>query len=417
MIINKATYKFILKKTLLLLFFTLVFLYDFLVNYLSFLDELVAVIFIGLIFFVRKIKLLRTEYTIIGLLFFVLLIGLLSNALTDEKIVIKAIALDALSFFKAFVAYFGVRIFFKDISLISFYPSLKKMALVSFFLLLFFIIADITLNIFPKASRFGLTSLELFFTHPSRLSFAISFVFILLYPYYINKWKTFLVLILIVGLVTLRVKYFGFFLVALFFIYYKNIIARINISYIYFLIAISPFILFIVFRDWILFYFSDEAIKLGWSRAVLLKYSFVISYDFFPLGTGFGSYSSFFSGEDYSWVYQHYGIHNVWGIMKDYRQFIADQYWPMVLGQFGVFGLLAMLGVIASYISILLNFFKSLNNVFLKNTIIAGLLGLILLLIDSSSDAIFSQNRGVVIFMFMALIINTAIQEGQNSKK
>ncbi len=417
MIINRATYKFIFKKILLLLFFTLVFLYDYFVTYISFIDELVAVLFIGSILFVRKIKLLKLEITILGLLIFVLILGLLSNLMTEKTIVYKAIVLDILSFYKAFIAYFGVRIFFRDISWVSLYPSLKKLAQISFFVLLVFILMDLVFHVFPKASRFGIKSLELFFTHPSRLSFAISFIFIILYPYYINKWKTVLVFILIVGMVTLRVKYFGFVFIMLFFIFYKNIIARVNVKYIYTFIALLPIALFFIFKEWILFYFSDEAIKLGWSRAVLLKHGFVISYDFFPLGTGFGSYGSFFSGPNYSWVYQHYDIHKVWGIMPKYHQFIADQYWPMVLGQFGVFGLLAMLGVIVSFISILLSFFKAQNDVFLKNTIIAGLLGLIVLLIDSSSDAIFSQNRGVVIFMLIALVINAVIQQQNKAEK
>ena len=102
--------------------------------------------------------------------------------------------------------------------------------------------------------------------------------------------------------------------------------------------------------------------------------------------------------------------------MPKHYQFVADQYWPMILGQFGVFGLLAMLGVIVSYISILLNFFKNQNTIFIKNMAITGLLGLILLLIDSSSDAIFSQNRGVVIFIFIALIINAIVaQKNENT--
>ncbi len=140
MIINRATYKFILKKILLLLFFTLVFLYDYFVDYISFIDELVAVIFIGIILFARKIKLLKTEITILSLLFLVLVLGLLSNLMTEKTIVHKAIALDALSFFKAFIAYFGTRIFFRDISWVSLYPSLKKLAQISFFVLLVFII-------------------------------------------------------------------------------------------------------------------------------------------------------------------------------------------------------------------------------------------------------------------------------------
>jgi hypothetical protein len=400
--LKKLTYISILKRVLILLIFTLVFLYDFLFKYISFIDELLAVITIALLFFVKKIKLLRAEYMILRLLFLIIFLGLLSNITSEQKIVGKVIFLDLLSFVKPFVVYFGVRIFFRDISFKTVYPALKKIIQYALLVLIIIIFADYVFHIFPRDQRFGLTSLELFFTHPSRLSFAISFIFIILYPKYIKK-SYLLVFILLIGLVTLRVKYFGFLLIALLFIYYRRIIVKINKRYFYALMMLIPIGLFIIFKDWIYFYFVNN----DWSRNILLKYSFKIGADFFPLGTGFGSYACYFSGqENYSWVYAHYGIDDVWGISKEFNSFLSDQYWPMILGQFGYFGLLAMFLIIIKYFEILIGLLNSTESVFVKNSVIATVLGLILLLIDSTSDAIFSQNRGVVIFIIIALVVN-----------
>jgi len=356
--------------------------------------------------FYKRIKLLPLEYLILFLLFFILIAGLASNFFTFQKIAIKAIFLDTLSFYKAFIVYFGVRIYFKNIGISDVLPGLKKIAKLGFIILLIVFVVDYFIWIFPRSQRFGLFSFELFFNHSSRLSFAFSFIFIVLYPYYIKKWKAILIFILLAGLITLRVKYIGFMLVSFIFIFNKRLIFGIKKSFIYAFLLLVPIVLFFVFKDWIMYYFLEGKITTGWSRGILLRYSFIISYDFFPLGTGFGSYASFFSGQDYSWVYDYYDLNYVWGISKENHHFLADQYWPMVLGQFGVFGFFAMLGVMVSFINILISKIKSTADKFKKDTIIAGLLGLILLLIDSTSDAIFSQNRGVVIFIFIALIIN-----------
>jgi hypothetical protein len=151
-------------------------------------------------------------------------------------------------------------------------------------------------------------------------------------------------------------------------------------------------------------YFSVDS---GWSRSVILVNSIKIGNDFFPFGTGFGTYSSFFSGKYYSWVYEYYGIDHVYGISKSYWGFITDQFWPMVLGQFGYLGLFAFMMIIYEYIMLFVINLKRSLNLKQKNLMYVSILGMLLLLIDSSSDAIFTQNRGVVMFMLFGLLINS----------
>ena len=42
----------------------------------------------------------------------------------------------------------------------------------------------------------------------------------------------------------------------------------------------------------------------------------------------------------YSDVYYKYGLSNIWGLSPQKTSFITDGYWPMVLGQFGVLGVI-----------------------------------------------------------------------------
>jgi hypothetical protein len=156
-----------------------------------------------------------------------------------------------------------------------------------------------------------------------------------------------------------------------------------------------------------------ESLKTGWSRAVLLVKSIEIGNDFFPFGTGFGTYASYFSGKYYSWVYELYGIDKVFGITKSNPMFIADQFWPMVLGQFGYPGLIAYILILYKFIMLFLKLLKEKASALLSQRMLVALLGLFLLIIDSSSDAIFTQDRAVVIFILMALIVNVQTNKSE----
>ena len=179
--------------------------------------------------------------------------------------------------------------------------------------------------------------------------------------------------------------------------------------------GILALLMVVIFREKIDMYFSFEDIDNAWSRAVVLYYSFIIGYDFFPFGTGFGTFSSYYSGAYYSWVYDLYGISNVYGIKREYWNFIADQYWPMVLGQFGYLGLTAMFVVTYNYFLIFLTKVKSSLGSSKYYLYLSILLGFFMLLIDSTSDSIFSQQRAVAMFIYFALAMNTTNNQNEDS--
>ncbi len=393
----------------------LVFFYDVLANSLGFYDEILALYFmmviIVVLLFSKKIFLYKNEKNIVILLSFIGFIGLLSNYLsylggnvTDTNAIIG----DFINLYKAFIVYFGIRLISSKFNAQNVLKKTEKHTRFLFNLIIILLFFDIIFKLFPQLPRYGIHSYQLFFLHPSRFSFVFSFVFLVLFNKYIKSNKKHLLFILIIGLTSLRVKYFGFVVLAIFLMYYRHLLFKISKKTIFILIGLLFVLIGLLFQDQIKMYFSFDNIKNGWSRGILLMESIKIGYDYFPFGTGFGSYSCYFSGKYYSWVYDKYGINNVWGISRFYWGFVSDQFWPMVLGQFGYFGLLAYLLIIYQYIVLFLKFLKSnITNIKNSNYMFTALLGMLLLLIDSSSDAIFTQNRAVVLFILFALFINS----------
>jgi hypothetical protein len=83
----------------------------------------------------------------------------------------------------------------------------------------------------------------------------------------------------------------------------------------------------------------------GNPRVLLYTTSAVIARDHFPLGAGLGRYGSPLSRDpdDFSPLYHQYGLDHIWGLTPHYPAYITDTYWPHILGEAGVFALIAYL--------------------------------------------------------------------------
>jgi len=409
--LKRYSYRKFIETVIVVSVFLLVFFYDAFNDYIGFYDELIALFSIIIILtaslFNQKIKLYKSEIYISVLLLIIALIGIISNLHSyklghfTNKI---AIIGDFINFFKAFAAYFGIRLLSININSERILNTLSNYSKKGFYILVIFLIMDIVFKIYPQYTRYGIRSYQLFFTHSSRFSFAFSFIFLLLFLKNYKNKKWFLLFVLSFGLFSLRVKFFAFYLIAILIMFYGKELMRIPRKTLLIILGFFLMLIALIFKNQLVMYFSVDS---GWSRSVILLNSIKIGNDFFPYGTGFGTYSSFFSGKYYSWVYEHYGIDHVYGISKAYWGFITDQFWPMVLGQFGYFGLATFIMIIYKYIMLFIINLKRTVDLKQKQFMYVSLLGMLLLLIDSSSDAIFTQNRAVVMFIIFGLLINS----------
>ena len=81
----------------------------------------------------------------------------------------------------------------------------------------------------------------------------------------------------------------------------------------------------------------------GNPRLLLYVTSVDVARDYFPLGAGLGRYASPMSRVDFSPLYARYGLDRIWGLTPQFDAYITDTFWPHVLGETGVFGLICYL--------------------------------------------------------------------------
>jgi hypothetical protein len=74
-------------------------------------------------------------------------------------------------------------------------------------------------------------------------------------------------------------------------------------------------------------------------RVALLVASIAIARDEFPLGGGIGRFGSHMSRVSYSPLYAEYGLDRTHGLRESNPRAVTDTFWPMILGEAGVLGL------------------------------------------------------------------------------
>ncbi len=78
-------------------------------------------------------------------------------------------------------------------------------------------------------------------------------------------------------------------------------------------------------------------------RTALYLGSVAVAIDRLPLGAGFGRYGSHLSRSEYSPIYADYGLDRIAYLQPERADAVTDTYWPMVLGETGLIGLLGAL--------------------------------------------------------------------------
>lgn len=76
-------------------------------------------------------------------------------------------------------------------------------------------------------------------------------------------------------------------------------------------------------------------------RIALYAASIAIAREHFPLGVGFGRFGSHISRVFYSPAYEEYGVSQVVGLRQRRPNAVTDTFWPMLLGEAGLVGMLA----------------------------------------------------------------------------
>lgn len=287
---------------------------------------------------------------------------------------------------------------FNKVNIKELMTGVKRQCFYIIDLLFILLIMNYGLHYFPfHEIRFGIPSQQLFFGHPTRLA-TVSFFLLMLITLKFEgsmKDKIHIAMLLFIVVSTLRTKA----ILSIFtyvYLYYWIIVLKRELSA--FAIAVIGVAAILFGWNQINFYFLDYNATQT-ARGALTYVSSKIAKSSFPFGSGFGTFGSAPSGDNYSPVYALYGISNVWGLSRVFHNYISDTFWPMILGQSGFLGL-------SAYIIFLIELFVSFTSRLKDNSLLYGTALAIFsyLLISSTSESAFVNPSAVFLGFVLGIV-------------
>ena len=150
-----------------------------------------------------------------------------------------------------------------------------------------------------------------------------------------------------------------------------------------------------------IYYYFFSSIQGDSARYQLLINSFKVIKDHFPIGSGFGTYASYYSGKYYSPIYSSYGMTGIYGLTRNNTSFISDSFWPMVFAQTGLIGTVA-------FGCALLRLFKKIQKIRITSMAFyaSAISVLSYLLIASTAESAFVHPVAIPIALWLGVIMN-----------
>ncbi len=220
---------------------------------------------------------------------------------------------------------------------------------------------------------------------------------------------TIALLLLSVGLLSTRAKFFGEYVMALFmlFAYRPGMVRNLNFKYATALILGFALVIMVSWTKIKFYYITgnsntfDPTIAASYARPILYATMLLIFMDYPVFGTGLASFATHSSSPNvnYSGVYKQYGIDSVWGLSPRKSDFISDAYFPE-LAQFGLVGVVLFITFwvwIYQKLRIALHFGRTLE-------FAIGVITICFAMIENTSGATILQSGGYIPMMVLGII-------------
>ena len=361
---------------------------------LRYYDEMLFVMFFFLISMetIKSHRIKKIEAYTYLLMIVLLILGLFGNSIFKYQTNKFAILLDVINNYKIIIICFG---FYHLLNKINSKIILKKMSFlaktfiyVSFFCSIISIFFDIGMR---GQMRFGIWGFNFIYDYAHIFSMMLLTMLIILSSTENDQKLKYYVFISVIELIlTLKGISFVCAFVLLYLSYFPIKKKRISIwSMALFIIASL-----ILGRYQINTYFRSNS-----PRLVLIIRSAQIFIKHFPLGTGFGTFGSSVAASYYSDLYRRYGVNQYWGMTEYDTRFLNDNYWPMIVAQFNILGLILVC-------SLLLILFKYLQKVNIHSNTRAILLSAIsYTLVASLGTSIYTTSSTIIMAVSIVMVL------------
>ena len=209
--------------------------------------------------------------------------------------------------------------------------------------------------------------------------------------------------IVTLGLIGGKSKYFGEYIAFVGIFYFlKNRMKFDSAKTIVYFSLLTVVILFFTWEKFDAYYVSGMDAE-GWERMArpeTYKAAFKILFDYFPFGSGLGTFATNAAAVYYSPLLYKYGLNDIWGMTPNFRSFIADAFYP-TLAEYGMVGVF-------------------LFGAFWKRRLMAiqrmpelkyykvGLMAFLALALESVADTSYLSGKGMGYFMILGMVIASA---------
>lgn len=356
-------------------------------------DEMFSIIIFVMFLCDLHGKINKNIFKIILTLCLLIIIGTFGNLMTDINLNAFIMGVDALGVIKVFISLISIKELTNRTTKKAIVSALSFF--ISIFILICFLFYFVTYSggnsEFFSEARFGIKSYSFIMTNPGELGYLLMGMFLLLT---LDTKKRLLIKMMTLFLILTTTKGPQV-LFVLIFLFLKFFIGKKRINPIH-LISIT-IITLIIGQYQIHNYLLNETSV----RYILNLTSLQIAKDHFPIGSGLATFGCELSRVYYSDIYYQYNLSSIWGISPVYSYFINDNYWAMILGQFGFIGCMLMIYVLYKTYY-LIKSVKPLVNVEEKSVATALYFAFI---IGSVGSAYLTSSSGLFCFMILGLYL------------
>lgn len=374
-------------------------------------DEIFAIcgLYVFLKHYSRKVvwRIYPTMKKIFILVFIIVFIGWYSSWINRIQPSFTVNLMDCFTFLKFFFIFFlGLWLLYRsniERVITAIYTLVKLYLYIGFFFFLFSQMMDLGMIV---DDRFIIGSYTFINSNPGDYAsiLIISLAFLHVYSYYTGKsCRLPTVLAIILVICTFRGKSLGFiatyFMIVFFIKKYNNLSFKTLAS----LGLLGLGGAFFQIR----YYFLDNITP----RSLFLSNGIITANNYFPFGAGFSTYGSNMAKVHYSPLYVQYGFNDIWGMNAEETMFLNDNFWPMVMGQYGWFGVIL-------YVLLLILLFEIINkSIKPKQLKIAGFSLFFLLVYSSVGGPIFMHYIGCTTILIFSLVMATSKKQFKNDWK
>ncbi len=341
---------------------------------------------------------------IIGVMTFYLLYSLFVLSYNTPKAILYDFFIQIKPFIAFYVAY-SMGVGFNDSQKLF----LKKLSLSLSVIMLIIVLSGFGAEFFFHVAYYGIISTLLF----------------LIYYYCscpnMSRTDTIVMLcILMVGFLSTRSKFYGFFVFAVYilFLYKPGVLKKLRLKQWIMIGLVFCTVLYVAWGkiDYYFIssgFFSGESdMEASFARAALYVQTPQILKDHLFLGSGLASYATYSSGEvGYSSLYEMYDLDTVWGLEEGDCPFISDTFFPELV-QFGVIGTILFFYF---WIWVYKKIKPTVATVEAIHLYKIGLLIIAFIAIESVAGSAFLQGGGIVAMILLGLVVRdiSRIKENQ----